>query len=143
MKKSELTAAVNARLAETNQALAKLDDDTALDVLALFPVYQVGKDYEVNDRFRHEDKLYRVLQAHTSQTDWLPENTPALYAEIAKPGEGETPANPIAYNNNMALEQSKYYEQNGIVYVCTRDTVTPVYNNLADLIGLYVEVYSE
>lgn len=36
----------------------------------------------------------------------------------------------------------KYYTQDGIVYVCTRDTVNPVYNNLADLVGIYVERYN-
>ena len=27
------------------------------------------------------DKIYEVIQAHTSQTTWLPESTPALYRE--------------------------------------------------------------
>lgn len=40
----------------------------------------------------------------------------------------------------MALENGKYYTQNGVVYLCNRDTVNPVYNALADLVGVYVEV---
>lgn len=36
---------------------------------------------------------------------------------------------------------AKYPAQNGVVYRCIRDTVNPVYNDLADLVGLYVEVY--
>ena len=39
----------------------------------------------------------------------------------------------------MALEAGKYYSQSGAVYLCTRDTVNPVYSDLADLVGLYVE----
>lgn len=46
---------------------------------------------------------------------------------------------PIPYSGNMALESGKYYIQDGVAYRCTRDTVNPVYNALADLIGLYVE----
>lgn len=55
---------------------------------------------------------------------------------------GTTPEHPIAYNNNMALEQGKYYAQDGVVYRCTRDTVNPVYNDLKYLVGIYVEVYA-
>jgi hypothetical protein len=42
----------------------------------------------------------------------------------------------------MALENGKHYEQDGVVYICTRDTVNPVYSALKDLVGLYVEVAS-
>ena len=91
---------------------------------------------------RWNGKLYRVVQSHTSQADWTPDVTPALYTEIAEPGQG-TKDNPIPYSGNMALEKGKYYTQDGAVYRCTRDTVNPVYNALADLVGLYVERVSE
>lgn len=37
------------------------------------------------------------------------------------------------------MESGKYYNQGGAVYLCTRDTVNPVYSDLADLVGMYVE----
>ena len=40
---------------------------------------------------------------------------------------------------NMALVSGKYYSQDGVVYLCTRDTVNPVYNPLRELVGLYVK----
>ena len=40
----------------------------------------------------------------------------------------------------MALESGKYYMQDYAIYLCIRDTVNPVYNPLADLVGVYVEV---
>lgn len=40
----------------------------------------------------------------------------------------------------MELEEEKYYSQDGVTYLCTRDTGIPVYNPLADLVGIYVEV---
>ena len=43
--------------------------------------YQVGKDYEENEKFTYKDKVYEVIQAHRSQTTWLPESTPNLYKE--------------------------------------------------------------
>ena len=43
--------------------------------------YQIGKVYEENEKFTYKDKVYEVIQEHTSQTTWLPEATPALYRE--------------------------------------------------------------
>ena len=78
------------------------------------------------------------MQAHTSQTGWEPENAASLWEEICESHVG-TKDDPIPYSGNMALESGKYYIQDGFVYRCTRDTVNPVYNALADLVGLYVE----
>ena len=69
---------------------------------------------------------------------WEPENSPALWEEICEAHTG-TLADPIPYSGNMELENGKYYIQDGFVYRCTRDTINPVYNALADLIGMYVE----
>lgn len=93
-------------------------------------------------RLRYGDKLYNVVQAHTSQADWPPDKTPALYTEVATPGSGDTPEDPIAYNGNMALIEGKYYSQDGVVYVCTRSTGVPVHNTLRELVGLYVEFWA-
>ena len=122
------------------KAAVPLDDADALEAVELFPAWAVGIDYAADRRIRYEDKLYRVVQAHTSQGDWKPDSTPALYAEVEKPGEGDSPDNPIAYNGNMALIVNKYYSQDGAVYRCFRDTGAPVYNALRDLVGIYVEV---
>ena len=46
---------------------------------------------------------------------------------------------PIPYEGNMALENGKYYTQCCATYLCNRDTGNPVYNALAELVGLYVE----
>jgi hypothetical protein len=64
----------------------------------------------------------------------------SLFAEVAASSEQGTLDNPIPYNNNMELEQGKYYSQDGVTYLCTRSTGVPVYNALRDLVGLYVQV---
>lgn len=123
-----------------HKSSASLNDEDALEVVELFPVWTVGKAYAAGMRIRYGGKLYRVVQAHTSQTDWTPDVTPALFAEVEKPGQGDSPGNPIPYNGNMALISGKYYAQDGVTYRCTRDTINPVYAALRDLVGLYVEV---
>lgn len=51
------------------------------NILNQYKPYQVGKNYEENEKFTYKDKVYEVIQAHTSQITWLPEATPALYKE--------------------------------------------------------------
>ena len=123
-----------------HKAAISLNDEDALEAVELFPAWAVGKAYAIDDRIRYGEKLYRCVQAHTSQADWTPDVTPALWTEVAKPGQGDTPGNPIPYSGNMALISGKYYVQDGVTYRCTRDTVNPVYAALKDLVGLYVEV---
>lgn len=123
------------------KASASLSDEDALGAVELFKAWAADTAYAADERIRHGGKLYRCVQTHTSQTDWTPDAAPALWTQVALPGDGTTPDRPIAYNNNMALESGKYYAQNSVVYRCIRDTINPVYNNLADLVGLYVEVY--
>lgn len=64
-----------------------LDDTDALTAVELFEAWKTDTAYEVDQRIRYGDKLYRVVQSHTSQSDWTPDATPALYTEVAKPGE--------------------------------------------------------
>lgn len=60
-----------------------------------------------------------------------------LYAVINETNAG-TQEDPIPYNGNMALENGKYYIQDGVIYLCNRDTEIPVYQDLKDLVDLYV-----
>lgn len=98
------------------------------------------------DKFTYEGKLYAVLQDHTVLAVNAPSiATASLYVEVTPDytESGEefgTLENPIAYNGNMALENGKYYSQEGVVYLCNRDTGVAVYNALKDLVNIYVEV---
>ena len=115
-----------------------VDDNTALRMREFYPEWEAGQDYPEGCRVQRGGALYKVLQAHTSQDGWEPENAPSLWTEICESHAG-TLTDPIPYSGNMALEEGKYYSQNGAVYLCTRDTVNPVYSDLAELVGLYVE----
>ena len=115
-----------------------VDDNTALRMREFYPEWAAGQDYTAGYKVQHGGRLWRCVQAHTAQTGWEPENTPALWTEVCETHAG-TEDDPIPYDGNMALEAGKYYSQIGVVYRCTRDTINPVYNALADLVGLYVE----
>lgn len=68
------------------KAAASLTDTDALGGIELYPAYAVGVEYTIGDRFRYGGKLYKVNQSHTSQADWFPDVTPALYTEVAAEG---------------------------------------------------------
>lgn len=70
-----------------HKAAVSLPDEDALEAVELFPVWEADKAYAVDERIRYGEKLYRCVQAHTSQADWTPDVTPALWTEVAKPGE--------------------------------------------------------
>jgi len=69
------------------QAAASLPDEEALDGVELFEAWRPGAEYAAGVRVRYGGKLYRCVQAHTSQDGWEPDKTPALWTEVAKPGE--------------------------------------------------------
>ena len=114
-------------------------DNTALRMVEFYPEWASGVAYTAGYRIQRSGKLWRCLQAHTAQTGWEPENAASLWTEICESHDG-TKYDPIPYNGNMALQSGKYYTQNNILYLCNRDTINPVYNALAELVGLYVEV---
>ena len=72
-------------------AYAVQDDAESLELIELFPTYRVGVAYVVGDRFRYDGKLYRVVQAHTSQADWTPDTAVSLWSKTSDPAE-EWPA---------------------------------------------------
>ena len=121
-----------------------LTDTESLKVKDLYPEWEskMGQQVNAGEKYRYDGRLWKVLQQHTVQETWKPgEGTESLYTEVTESHAG-TKEDPIPYGNNMELEEGKYYSQDGVTYLCTRDTGIPVYNPLADLVGIYVEVAS-
>ena len=58
-------------------------DEEALDNILAYPKWEVGKAYEKDFRLRYEDVLYKVLQNHTSQSDWTPDTAVSLYVKVS------------------------------------------------------------
>lgn len=115
-----------------------VDDNMALRMLDFYPEWAAGAAYTVGYKVKRNGKLWRVLQAHTSQVGWEPENAASLWEQINETHAG-TIDDPIPYSGNMALTSGLYYMQDWVIYKCTRDTGNPVYHALSELVGLYVE----
>lgn len=65
------------------QASISLSDEVALTGIELFPAWETDKSYAVDDRVRYEGTLYKCVQAHTSQSDWMPSAVPALWTRVS------------------------------------------------------------
>lgn len=87
MTRDELLNAVDRRVSVMRDTLGTLDDETAVAIASLFENWVPGQYYEAGLRLQYNGKLYRVVQAHTSQADWTPGIVPALYTEVSNPGE--------------------------------------------------------
>lgn len=58
-------------------------DEEALDNILAYPKWEVGHNYEKDERIRYEDVLYKVLQSHTSQADWTPDVAVSLFVKVS------------------------------------------------------------
>ena len=65
------------------KAVVSLPDEDALQAVELFPQWVTGHAYAVGERLQYKNVLYRVVQAHTSQADWTPDITPALFVVVS------------------------------------------------------------
>ena len=127
--------------ASMDAAAIVLTDEQAAKAPRLYPTWAAGLTVKAGDRlyYPRTDRLYKVLSDHTTQADWTPDAVPALYTVIDAAHSG-TQDDPIPYDGNMELTTGLYYTQSGVTYMCSRSTGQPVYNALAELVGLYVEV---
>lgn len=83
-KAREFRKRINANLQATRK-LIRVDDlseDELMDMIDLYESYKVGKSYKADDIFKYDGKLYKVIQEHTSQEDWVPSELPALYLSM-------------------------------------------------------------
>ena len=65
-----------------NSLISALNDEDALEMTELFPMWRIGKTYALGDRVQYDDKLYECVQSHTAQSDWTPDITPALWKRV-------------------------------------------------------------
>ena len=108
------------------KSATSLPDEDALEAVELFPAWAAGKttgiNYAVGDRVRYEGKLYKCVQAHTSQIGWEPDKTPALWTEVAEPGEIPVWRQPTGAQDAYQTGDKVWYpEKDTTVYVSTMD----------------------
>ena len=145
--RSLTTEEVTALLIKQQINSITVDDQTALRMRRYYPTFAelAGQTVKLGTKFRADGSenadLYKTIQPElTIQAHYPPgEGTESLYTRIDEIHDG-TQYDPITYNGNMALEKGKYYIEDGVIYLCNRDTGIAVYNRLADLVGIYVEL---
>ena len=105
------------------QASVSLPDETALKAVELFPAWSgEGVSYAADTRLRYNGRLYRVVQAHVSQSGWSPDVTPALFTEVAKPGEIPVWRQPVGSQDAYSAGDKVHYpDADGPVWVSTVD----------------------
>ena len=150
-KVQDILAAIPAVMNEATDA-AFADPATRLKYQDYYPELgaggaELGKAVPDGFLLRHGGRLYQVRQPHTLQQQWQPgaEGTEALYRlvqadyEEQPDGHQGTADDPIPYESNQELAAGLYYKQDGVTYLCTRDSGQPLTHALRDLVGLYVE----
>jgi hypothetical protein len=137
MKHTDLVAFMRA-------ARLTVDDETALTGKELYPVWAENISVSVNDRYQYNDKLYKCVQAHTTQADWTPDVTPALWAVIDVTHAG-TIEDPIPASRGMEYVKGLYYIENNVIYLMNRqgmqDGESVVLQYMpSELVGQYFEI---
>ena len=137
MKHADLVAFLKA-------ARLTADDQTALAGIELYPKWAVGLAVAKDSRYQFNGKLYKVVQAHTTQADWTPDITPNLWTVIDVTHAG-TIDDPIPAVAGMEYVYGRYYIEGETVYICKRtgeaEGGTIVLQFLpSQLVGQYFEV---
>jgi len=103
------------------KAAENLSDTDAAKAVELFEAWAYPVSYAIGDRRSDGGKLYKCRQAHTSQEDWKPSATPALWAVVDAEHAG-TKEDPIPASRGMEYTYGLYYtdpEDNNL-YLCER-----------------------
>ena len=104
-------------------AVVSLSDEAAAQAPSLSQPWAVGEAVETGDRryYAPTDRLYKAIQSHTTQADWTPDITPALWVvvDVAHAGTAE---DPIPAVRSMEYEYGKIYldPEDGKLYLCKR-----------------------
>lgn len=116
-----------------DELLPILTDEQAELVTNVHPSWEAGVIYAVGERIKYDSKLYRCVQAHTSQEGWEPPATPALWVRTAKEGEIPVWVQPTG-------AQDAYNTGDKVHYPSATD---PVYESLIDANVYSPEAYPQ
>lgn len=97
-----------------------LDDDNALKSVELFPTWKADMQYNIGDRVRYDNVLYKCLIAHISQAGWIPTDAASLWARVLIPDPEVIPdwVQPESTNPYMKGDKVRH---NGKVWVSDID----------------------
>lgn len=98
----------------------EVDDTTALRMTEFYPKWATDTDYAAGFKVQRGGKLYKCLQAHTSQADWTPDAAPSLWAKVLIPDETVIPAWELSDSTNPYSKGDKV-THNGKTWTSTVD----------------------
>lgn len=95
-------------------------DEQAADAQAVYPEWKEDVAYSVDDRILYNKILYKVITAHTSQSDWTPDAAASLFAKVLIPDDNVIPEweQPDSTNPYMIGDKVMH---NGKTWVSTVD----------------------
>lgn len=119
-----------------------ITNEEALDyAVIVFPFADyIGKELAQGKIVSHDGKLWRVRQTHTAQADWMPSLDSASLWEVIEVEHSGTLDDPIPYTPPMEIFNGKYYSEDNLTYLCTRDSGIALSHPLSALVGVYVEL---
>lgn len=105
---------------------SNLDDEQAMEIATVYPKYKIGKNYIEGDRFIDginnvgDPQIYKVVQSHTSQADWIPKESPSLYKAIGVTEDGyDEWSQPAGAHDTYSKGDIVSYQ--GTLYISTVD----------------------
>lgn len=115
-----------------------LTNKESIEVKDLFPKWTVAIDVKKGNKYNYLDKLYKCLQAHTTQADWTPDKTKSMWGLVSE--HNGTKDDPISYEHWMLIEKDVYYSENGKLYIGILDAPNGYDADLSILGTLATEV---
>lgn len=103
-----------------------LDNEKAMEVVAIYDPWQVNKSYSVGEYLTYgtnevgDPQLYKVVQAHTSQADWTPDKVASLYDAVGLDASGH-PVWSQPTGAHDAYNKGDIVNYNGTLYESTID----------------------
>lgn len=99
-----------------NKAAESLEDSDAAYTPRIFENWEKEQQYEIGKRVCYNNKLYKVIIAHTSQDGWEPDVAVSLFAEILIPDPTVIPewVQPSSTNPYMKGDKVRHNNKNWI-----------------------------
>lgn len=130
--------------AAMDNAGSVLTDAQAIGCKAIYKQWKdlIGVKVKKGFRFLYGTDLYRTEQPeYTFVKEYVPGSVgmESIFSHVNE-GHAGTYDDPIPYDTNMEIYQDVYYSQYGVTYLCIRSSGQPLYHDLVNLVGNYVEV---
>lgn len=120
VKLNEAAKAMSFLEIDFDEQIQTLDDEEALQVKNLYKEWAVDVSYHADYKVRYKDVLYKVLLAHTSQSDWAPNVAVSLFAPVLV-GEGDEILEWVQPDSTNPYMTGDKVTHNSVTYISTVD----------------------